>query len=877
MRLARLSLSQVRKFNGSLVIPTFEPGLNVIAGPNEAGKSTLVRAIRAAFFERYRSGSVEDLLPNGETPSSASPTVEIAFEVGGTTYVLKKTFFNKKRCTLSAGATALDSDAAEEAVAELLNFSYAGRGGSKREHWGIPGLLWIDQGESHEITPSVEHAADRLRTALESTVGAVASSAGDEILAHVRAQRDKLLTPGGSKPRGEYETAIADLVQVRAAISELDKKIERHEQDVDRLAELLQRRAADQRDKPWEAFQSKLEAAEQALGEVERLQERLTNDSGTAKQLEQTAQILGEQLKGFEKLREDLAKRERELTKVKEEEESAQTRLADCEGKQRAAKNELTRATVAVELARTEQRRRDLEEKLAKAHNEEQRLAKALAEAEEDTRQAVALEAYARQYRVDAEKLAELVSLADKVRELEAKVELAATALTFDLDSKVPVRLNESPIPAVGQQRVTEEAIIALEGVGTITVQPGPGNLAELKQQFGNVEEALRDALTEMGTASVEEATGRNQRALQAADAAKTARRMLKVRAPSGLDTLREEVASTVATKNAAAQDLASLPPPADDFPSLEAARLAHESASTAATTAADSVSAARTGLAECAVRRQEAEKERRSVQQMLSDPSMADKERKARNQLDENGRALVELSKSIADLHQKVDSAQPNLLKQDVQRLSLSAENARNAFQTCEREIAVLVDRLEQEAALGLEEQREERRGTENAAARRLAEIKLRAEALDLLVTRMQEKRDALTRRLQAPLQSRLDHYVRILFPQGRMGLNEDLTPGELTRGSERTDFEQLSHGAREQTALISRLAYADLLKTVGNPTLIMLDDALVHCDGERLEQMKRVIFDAATRHQILLFTCHPERWEGLGAMPRDVRSFLH
>lgn len=47
----------------------------------------------------------------------------------------------------------------------------------------------------------------------------------------------------------------------------------------------------------------------------------------------------------------------------------------------------------------------------------------------------------------------------------------------------------------------------------------------------------------------------------------------------------------------------------------------------------------------------------------------------------------------------------------------------------------------------------------------------------------------------------------------------------------------------------VISRLAYADLLKEADRPTLIILDDALVHSDEARLAQMKRLLFDAATR----------------------------
>lgn len=70
----------------------------------------------------------------------------------------------------------------------------------------------------------------------------------------------------------------------------------------------------------------------------------------------------------------------------------------------------------------------------------------------------------------------------------------------------------------------------------------------------------------------------------------------------------------------------------------------------------------------------------------------------------------------------------------------------------------------------------------------------------------------------------------------------------------------------------LISRLAYADLLKEAGRPTLIILDDALVHSDDGRLEQMKRVLYDAAQRHQILLFTCQPDKWQGLGVEARSI-----
>lgn len=48
---------------------------------------------------------------------------------------------------------------------------------------------------------------------------------------------------------------------------------------------------------------------------------------------------------------------------------------------------------------------------------------------------------------------------------------------------------------------------------------------------------------------------------------------------------------------------------------------------------------------------------------------------------------------------------------------------------------------------------------------------------------------------------------------------------------------------------ALISRLAYADLSKEAGKPTLILLDDALVNTDGQRLDLMQRVLYETFGR----------------------------
>lgn len=41
---------------------------------------------------------------------------------------------------------------------------------------------------------------------------------------------------------------------------------------------------------------------------------------------------------------------------------------------------------------------------------------------------------------------------------------------------------------------------------------------------------------------------------------------------------------------------------------------------------------------------------------------------------------------------------------------------------------------------------------------------------------------------------------------------------------------------------------------------------------DEERLGQMKRVLYDAVARHQILKFTCHPDTSKDLGVIAKSI-----
>ena len=95
------------------------------------------------------------------------------------------------------------------------------------------------------------------------------------------------------------------------------------------------------------------------------------------------------------------------------------------------------------------------------------------------------------------------------------------------------------------------------------------------------------------------------------------------------------------------------------------------------------------------------------------------------------------------------------------------------------------------------------------------------------------------------------------MLLPGTDIVLDENLQIAGLQRGSQREDFECLSGGTQEQLAVLTRLAFAELLLGQGRPATVILDDALAFSDDERIESMFDVLMRAGEKTQIIVLTC--------------------
>ena len=306
-------------------------------------------------------------------------------------------------------------------------------------------------------------------------------------------------------------------------------------------------------------------------------------------------------------------------------------------------------------------------------------------------------------------------------------------------------------------------------------------------------------------------------------------------------------------------------------------AESAYKSAEFAQAQASEALGAAQSLRATASAQAEGAERECSIIQQQLGSADRARQKEDIQAQLESVQSQQVAQRLRVEQLDAQLAQARPDILAQDVERFERSLAQSRQRQHDRATQITVLEQGLALQGAQGSEEALTLSRGELGRAQRRQAELQLRANALELLRSKLEAKRQAALDRLQAPLQQHLQRYLSLLFPGASVAVSDTLVPTELTRrnpsgGQEVGAFEALSFGAREQLSLVSRFAYADLLREAGRPTLIILDDALVHSDAARLALMKRVVFDASQRHQILLFSCHPENWRDMGEAPREL-----
>ena len=152
-------------------------------------------------------------------------------------------------------------------------------------------------------------------------------------------------------------------------------------------------------------------------------------------------------------------------------------------------------------------------------------------------------------------------------------------------------------------------------------------------------------------------------------------------------------------------------------------------------------------------------------------------------------------------------------------------------------------------------------------AAQRALNELHFEIAVLKKLDAALETARASARDRYVEPVLIELGPLLRLLWPEADLRFDaEKLLPTALVRAGTEENFNILSVGTQEQIALLVRLAFARMLANTGAFAPVILDDAIVYTDDDRIERM----FDALTRQaqdlQIIVFSCRQKAFRDLG-----------
>jgi len=892
MILHAIELTYVGRFRETVRLGPFAPGLNVLSAPNESGKSTSLRAAARALFDRHttKSDELKSLQPAG---TDLAPRIAVEFETAAGRFRIEKTFLQSPRSLLrqwqsGAWQPLAEADLADQRVQALLHSSLPGKGATKPEHWGFLGFLWARQGEPAEW-PGLDDEAvgQRIRARL-------ARVELDPVIEQLRARlattADTLLTSGG-KPKvgGPLATAEADLAALDGSLAtlrqtraDLAAAHQRHQQADADVARLEKEHA--ERTTATTALRDQATAAERLRHELDVRQQALAHAQEKLTALAADADALALR-------RAELTTAQTALTTAESSALAASKAHADLRARLDATQDERPRREASLTALRTRHQRLQSLLKLRQLTATVTAFEKQLAAATSFAAEIATLETRrAKLPALTPAKLRKLEDLADAVRTLRTQVQ--ALGLTVELTpDRAAIITAEPPVSGLSSQvslaagktsrlQRPQSLDLHLAGWGRVVIRSGAQDAQNAAADLTKVEATLRDALADAEIASVE-----------AAREAITARKDLEAQLKTAhaaltphlgdhatLDALRE--AAATATRRAEAQS-ATLAPTAEEhalgLTELESAEAAEAEALPAAEKTfrlffkqLDQLVAeerAATQHVSAAEKLQSTHRAAlRTLETQITDltaryPDGLDAAKKAAQLAFAQAEARVTATK--ADLPPDFEK-----LPERTKRSATALQQIANELTARRSERDEAKGKLETLGGQGLysrETELEERRA--EALLRRDA-ARAQAWCARLAHDLIEHRKQAATKAVLTPLENRLTSAFADLTGDTtrEVFLDEHLQIAGIGRTRDSAHaFENLSQGAKEQLLLCLRLAVAQEL-SADEPQVLILDDVLVNTDPVRQDRILDILGTQTARLQILILTCHPDRYRGIG-----------
>ncbi len=849
----------------------FGPGVTVIEGPNEAGKSSLAEALDLIFeyFDNSTDTSVRNIFP---VHRDAHPEIEVEIETGPYAFHYRKCFGLKTKAAstelriLRPQPENLTGRDAHERARQLLEDTL------DLDLWKA---IRIEQGRG--IDQAVLADSRALARALDAASGGSSNNEGDPALfERVQTEYQRYYTAKEGKAKGELVDAEQRVERLRAQVAELEAEqgaIERHIAESAQLAdrrrrldeELPKRLAELER---WAARAQVVEALRKELATTEVERERIRRDVEAAARAgaERTA------------LARSVAEQQARIEALEAEQHAGAEQADELARQITAAKQRRDEARRHAEAAERSERRARADAESRRRELEAAQLGERLVRAREQQVKAREAAAVLATNRVTREALHAILEADYALREAQGRLEEGGPRLALHALSKIRIDVDAEPMTLAGGETrelsVAHERTLRVPGALEIRLQPGTST-GELEAARERAASELAARLERHGVASLEAATSANVAREDAVRIAAEAEQRLT-------DLLRdlrvEELEDKANRARAAVDDYLARRGAAPEFPAtLDDAKSAlarAEAVSHAAKQEAERAAAAYEPL----LTHHEQKRNERSRLDGQLDHARHDLAGLAgrlaasrgeqpddalRKSFDEATAHAERVETSWASLAQRLAAEQPEAVEARRRSAQAALDHARNESHRLDTATARVGALLEVTREAGLFERLEAARSQLDHAERARESLVRRAAAARRLLQTLARHREAARRAYVEPLRQRIETLGRVVFgPSFAIQLGQDLAIETRTLDDTTLAFEQLTTGTREQLGLLTRLAAAMIVAPHEGVPLIV-DDALGHSDPERIERMNAAI--GLAECQVIILTCWPERFRGI------------
>ena len=861
MKIRAIRLENIRRFVDPVEIASISDGLNVLAAPNERGKSTFFDALYAVFFKDRKSWDKEirALVPY----AGGDPAVAVEIELPEGVFRIEKSWNSRRsgdaRIT-SAGRLIKQADDAQAWIADTLKSPKDG---------GPAGLLWVRQGQSSLGEGDNTHRARRdLVTSVAGEVEAMTGGRQMDMARDMcRKALDRYLTATRRvKSDGPLKRAEDDAATLREKREELERKCSDLRRELDRRRDLRRELAELEDPEEKEARRRRLAEADAAHAEAGRHHEALERslELERARGVDQERateklEILENNLVELEAAHAALAAAQEDEGRRKSEVRAADSTVSDAARAHEAARKGAEAATDVLQRALRVQasvsaadRLKELNEQLGRAEKLRQQTEQA---------SAVAKKEISDRCLTDIETLDEDLRVMKRTRDLEA----ATITMQYVPGRQDGISLDGVALPDRETTPISDGAELDIESMGRLAIHPGT------KASDGSLVEGEAKLAAVLETANFKSMTGARESALRrrlAEERGRDAQAALRGIAPKGIEALREQIAS--------------LPEPMeeqDDLPTVEEAQGREAVARVALTTASERLEAcrlalgdARTKAARAAAAVESAAGRRTRAEAQIAgivDPEAArillkTEVRELTTARTEATRRREETAAMAPDL----DAAQTAFKR--AQSIMHRAEKDRQRIRVELGKLDTMIDLLAGEA---VEEELSDVIMRVGDAERVLDELNFEIAVLRKLEGTLEDARASARDRYVEPVMAELEPLVRLLWPEAVLRIDaEEVLPTALERSGMEEEFEVLSGGTQEQIALLVRLAFARMLARSGAPAPVILDDAIVFTDDDRIERMFDVLTRQAQDLQIIVLSCRQRAFRDLGGLGLEI-----